>query len=106
MIAAAGITLGYGALMTFAASAAYWSQAMRRGAFATMTLGGVLLSLGALLHAGELRAGLWLAAAGLYLISDAAYAVGSRRAEGPRWSHHVVRAMIAVVLLGLLWWTG
>ena len=99
MIIIAAVALSYGALMTTAASAGYWQRVMSRGAFTTMTLGGVLLVLGALIYAGNSGSGIALAAVGLVLISDAAYAVGSRRENGPRLTHHVIRAGIGVLIL-------
>lgn len=106
--AIAGLALAYGGVMIAAAAAAYRQHTITRGAWITMTLGGGLLALGALTASDVLRAGfagngIALAGIGLYLISDAAYAVGTQRPNGPRLSHHAARAGFAVLLVaGLL----
>ena len=96
MAAVAAIT--YGLLMTGAASFGYRQGIMRRRAFAFMMLGGILLCSGALMHSSQLAGSLWLAAGGLVCISVAALAQGMPH---PRWSHHILRGVIA---LGLLLW--
>ena len=73
-----------------------------RGAFLVMVAGGLLLLGGAWLHLGHVIAGFWLVAGGLYLISDATYAVGTRRPGGPDYRHHVLRAVLTVIILLVL----
>lgn len=88
----------YGLIMMGAASLGYWQGIMRRSAFVVMTLGGILLCTGALLHIGRAVSDLWLAAGGLACISAAALIQGM---PNPRWSHHALRTVIS---LGLLLW--
>jgi hypothetical protein len=94
------ILIVYGLIQLAACISGRRKQMMSRGAFIVMGAGSLLLMVGAVLDWQDWISGVWLVGIGLYLISDSAYAVGSRRPEGPRLSHHIVRAGVALLLLG------
>ncbi len=97
------IIAAYGAIQLSASVAGWRGGLLSRGAFVTMAGGSLMLIAGGWLDGRQAAAGLWLIGAGLVLISDSAYYVGTQRPGGPRLSHHVVRAALALMLFGGAW---
>ena len=93
----------YGLVQLGASIAGWRGGLMSRGAFITMAAGSLLLIAGSWLDWRHASAGVWVIGAGLVLISDSAYYVGTQRPGGPRLSHHVVRAAVAVIVFGAAW---
>lgn len=94
------VLAAYGTVQLAACVIGWRSKMMSRGAFITMAAGSLLLIAGSWLDWKRAAASLWLIGIGLYLISDSAYAVGTKRPSGPRISHHIARAALGLVLFG------
>lgn len=74
-----------------------------RGAFITMLAGSIAMLIGTLMDHPHSLTGVLFIAIGLYLISDSTFHIGSQRPTGIRYSHHITRALIGLIIVsGLL----
>jgi hypothetical protein len=89
----------YGVLQLSASFAGWRNHRMATPVFLMMAGGSLLLPVGAGIQLSGSAIGVWLVGIGLGLISLSAYCVGLARPEGPNYRHHLVRIMIALVLL-------
>ena len=99
------IIVGIYALLQAYAAVIGWRRRLilSWGALVTMVLGSGLMVAGVLLDHPDSILGVILIGVGLYFISDAAYYIGTKRPNGPRYRHHVIRAVVGMVLImGLL----
>lgn len=95
------IVIGLYAILQAYAAVVGWRYGLipSRGALLTMMMGSSLMLVGIGLDHPESIWGIVLIGIGLYLISDSAFYIGTKRLAGPRYSHHAVRALVGMLLV-------